>query len=403
MTIDTTSQANVKGNALNVHQSASRAGQRLVHIDLARAIMLFLGIPYHVSEAYRLDYQWYVVSGQPSLLLTFVSGSIHSFRMPALFLLSGYFAMLVVGRRGLWSWVTKRITRLLVPLVSTALLLGILEVTLADYFRSGATLRESFHSALVVGPGAWIMHRWFLVVLVIYSGLFAICLAVLRYDSTSRDAFPNVVHSRWLPVFLVLAGLCSAVAGKLVGPIGGEALRFYVVAIVRYAPMFWLGALLGQNAGYLDQLLKVNRWSLLSGAAALLAYLALFVPWGTAILPGANEVVLKRYAFPLIEPVSGWYVSIMFLSLIKNLTERRFPEGLPAPVRLLVDNAMAIYLLHMIAVILATGLLLSVDWPSVVEFLVATFACSLFCAAAVWALAGNGVYELIFNGQRLSR
>lgn len=387
----------------NLPPGQMRRSGRLVHVDLARGIMLLLGIPFHVSEAYRIDYQWYVVSGQPSLLLTFVSGTIHSFRMPALFLLSGYFAALVAARKGVGTWAAERVSRLLVPLVATTLCLGLLETGLAQYFRSADSLATIAAWTWAQGPGAWIMHRWFLVVLLIYSRAYAAWLSFCGHRLPVACSSPPFLRGGSVMLLLACSGLLSAVAGKLAGMATGEIVRFYIVAIVRYAPMFALGAWLGRCPEEFDRILLARRGSLVAGGAALALYLALFVPLGGLGIPASVDLALKRYGFPVFEPVAGWYVSIMFLASLRAMAQERFAQGVPGSLRLLVDNAMAIYLFHMVYVIGATGLMQAVNWPPVAEFAVATVLATCACLATVLLLQGTAFYERVFNGRRATR
>ena len=60
--------------------------------DMLRALLMVLGIPYHASMAYNANVLWDIHSPDTSAALTFLSGFLVTFRMPAFFIVAGYFA-----------------------------------------------------------------------------------------------------------------------------------------------------------------------------------------------------------------------------------------------------------------------------------------------------------------------
>ena len=64
-----------------------------------------------------MTFPWPVRDAERSEVLLLLIAAVHGFRMPLFFLLSGYFTMLVLSRRGLASLLRQRFTRIFLPLV----------------------------------------------------------------------------------------------------------------------------------------------------------------------------------------------------------------------------------------------------------------------------------------------
>ena len=85
-------------------------------LDALRSVAMLLGVVLHASMAY-FTVPWPVQDQQHSVGLAIAFFAIHSFRMPLFFLLSGFFTMMVLRRRGLASLLTQRALRIGLPLV----------------------------------------------------------------------------------------------------------------------------------------------------------------------------------------------------------------------------------------------------------------------------------------------
>jgi len=111
--------------------------ERRNDLDALRSFAMALGIAVHASLAF---YQapWPVHDTRPSGLLQFLLLSIHGFRMPLFFLLSGYFTMLVYQRRGIAGLLRQRFARIAVPLALAMATIGPLD---------GAIQRHAIRSA----------------------------------------------------------------------------------------------------------------------------------------------------------------------------------------------------------------------------------------------------------------
>jgi glucan biosynthesis protein C len=144
-------------------------------MDALRSILMLLGVVLHSARrtTRRLAGQG---PGPPATLDWLVSG-IHLFRMPAFFVVAGYFAMYLLVRWPVREFLRDRMRRVLVPLLATLLTFNLVQVWLV--MGSGATpgfLRGALLPAWFAGR--WVSHLWFLVSLALYFALAATSGAV---------------------------------------------------------------------------------------------------------------------------------------------------------------------------------------------------------------------------------
>src|SRR6516225_1545702 len=90
------------------------ASDRIHYLDNLRALAMLLGVFLHCALAYAYPTQivWLATDPQSSVLVDASFSFIHLFRMGLFFLISGYFAKLLITRKGLKSFVWNRTVRI---------------------------------------------------------------------------------------------------------------------------------------------------------------------------------------------------------------------------------------------------------------------------------------------------
>src|SRR5688572_18745518 len=135
--------------------------QRLHYLDFTRGVMMLLGVVVHASHAdYDLGrYEW----------LRFFSGS---FRMACFFVISGYFAPMLLERQGTRAFLSKRLVMLGVPALFAVLVLNPPAIAaIWTYFGTAPVPSEPTIN--------WHVHVWFLFVLMAYMCATPLLLALL--------------------------------------------------------------------------------------------------------------------------------------------------------------------------------------------------------------------------------
>ena len=92
--------------------------ERIHGLDALRAVLMLLGVFLHATLAYLAGLDWGAQDPDnqahwPHVVLD----GIHLFRMPAFFVISGFFGALLLERRGLGAMMKNRWSRIFLPLL----------------------------------------------------------------------------------------------------------------------------------------------------------------------------------------------------------------------------------------------------------------------------------------------
>jgi len=93
---------------------------RLYALDHLRSTMMLLGVVIHSAVSYMIfeaDLVWPYRDPENSVFFDILVGTIHSFRMPIFFFLSGFFEALIYHRRGAKQFIQNRTKRILLPFI----------------------------------------------------------------------------------------------------------------------------------------------------------------------------------------------------------------------------------------------------------------------------------------------
>jgi peptidoglycan/LPS O-acetylase OafA/YrhL len=205
------------------------AQPRLHSLDNLRATMMWLGVVLHVASVHQV-YQsasfWR--DPQTSLVADVLVALIHYFRMPVFFVVSGFFAALLVERRGPGGMLAHRAMRVGLPLLVFLPILLVVTVVLATMYAlpsgSAPTLGFDVHVLPLKRGGLRLqtLHLWFLHLLMGFALLTALsCALVARVPDALRQR-AMALSSRGAAsaaAFLVLA-MPLAVVGRHHPPFG---------------------------------------------------------------------------------------------------------------------------------------------------------------------------------------
>src|SRR5262245_37205465 len=197
---------------------------RLHALDAVRAYALLLGVVLHGSAAFLVGFpmpMWLDTPSDGAPIIYFV---IHMFRMSAFFLIAGFFARVLVERRGVKAFVKDRAKRVALPLVLflivvtvTAIIAGVLGGLPhgVDYLMSLQPAQPDAGAAPTPQADALsgfnLGHLWFLYYLLIFYALtLAIRWAVLAVDprgalaAVSDRVVAFLMRGVWGPVLIAL-------------------------------------------------------------------------------------------------------------------------------------------------------------------------------------------------------
>ncbi|MBB5275825.1 glucan biosynthesis protein C [Rhizobium rosettiformans] len=374
--------------------------------DSLRAFLMLLGIPYHAAMAYNARVLWDIQSPDKSEILTFLSGFLVTFRMPAFFMVAGYFAVMMLEKRPPVLWLRGRLTRLGVPFLTGLVLLAPLQIALIDLngAMTGTTpLPTALDRAVsdVLHPGfSWIMHLWFLPALMAYSILLALAWRPLHRPPLASLVARIHRHAVAHPL-MSLSALAFAIAGWEVSVhLSHQAILSlpgtlpYLLAhgidpYLRYLPFFLVGATLRSAPAIRKAFVWQKGWQLPT-IAITTAVLA-------SLLRGRGASEIEA----LYNAVDG--AAAILLSLVVIGIAERFWNRPDARVDRIVDASFTIYLLHhpIIYGLATIGLL--VHWPPLLEFLLICLVTLVLSYAAHRLIRLSPLALFLFNGLPMSR
>ncbi|MFZ6775719.1 acyltransferase family protein [Undibacterium sp. Ji83W] len=396
-----TSTATVKAEV-----TAVATTERLHGLDALRAGALMLGVLLHATMSFLpgAKFFWVVSDNQKTELLGPVFFVIHLFRMPLFFLLAGYFAHLVLQKKGLAGFIKDRFKRIVLPLlvgwpiIFTAIVAAIV---LAAWVRNGGSLpRKSPPAPDFRADSFPLAHLWFLYMLTllyaVYLGLWACCrrLGILPHLKKFADLLMPTLAG-WvgplllaLPVALALFYTPYWVSWFGV-PTPDQSLYPGRAAWISFGMAFGFGWMLQQSPATLLQWQR--RWVWHLGMATLLAGVCLYL---TSLAPQLVPAVHDddKLIYACLYAAAAWNFCFGLTGLAL-----KFMSHASLTVRYLADASYWIYLVHLPLVMVFQALVSRSEWHWTIKL-----AAVLLATLAVALLSYHYLVRLTFIGKVLN-
>jgi glucans biosynthesis protein C len=392
------------GSTANVPASIPKplSTQRIHYLDNLRACAMLLGVFLHAGLAYAQPAQsvWLATDPASSSTLDASIWFIHLFRMGLFFLLSGYFAKLIISRNGLKLFLWNRCLRIVVPFVLFyPFLLAAMTVVIVfslSYVVEPQGLMGLIAKGVKENAGTRsdnmlsTMHLWFLYYLMAFSALGALFGSL---KSVSFDALFQ--RSGWfiLCPLLLVPGAFAA----------GSPLPAPESFIPTWWPFAFYGFfyLTGWQLFSREQLLDAFRpyvWHI------ALACIAMFVPyyWLMPLLD-LNGIVVGGSTQDLwtrgIEACLTAYLSVL-LTIMSLLLGQRFLSGKSPWLSLVADMSYWVYLIHLPIVVFLQTLLIPLALPLSLKFGLVVLGTLLPCVATYLVFVRYTPLGWLLHGKR---
>ncbi|HEU4625143.1 MAG TPA: acyltransferase family protein [Steroidobacteraceae bacterium] len=332
-------------------------GDRLHALDAVRAFALLLGVVHHTALFFIP--QELVQPGivpindpSPSRLLALVAFVGHMFRMSLFFLMAGFFARLVIERKGMRAFWSDRLQRILVPLVVGWLILFPMVAAAWSWPSEHRVRLDVFIDEPLSVASFPLSYLWFLYyLLLIYALISAADLALGRFDRQGRVAaaadralrglFRNRWHAPLALMALLSAGLLAekdyTIFGGLATPNTG--LTPQITPLVEYSIAFAFGWLMQRNVDLLDVLRQRYAGYLVAAAGATVV--AALCPLPIALRMSHEAMVAGRTVFGFAYAFGSWCWTLGITGFgLQHLAKES------APRRYVADASYWIYLAH---------------------------------------------------------
>jgi len=321
--------------------------------------MMLLGIYLHAAVAYANIGGWPWKDEARTSAYDISIALIHFFRMPVFYVMAGFFAALLIDRKGLKTFIRNRASRVLLPFAAGWCVLYTVVEALAFY---GATWKQpdalertwQFMASGNFLPHPHPMHLWFLEYLLLLYIITVVIVMVIRrvfgegFRERVNRAFRRVLQSAGgtfffaVPTFVTLLFMKS---GVLDDPPSFVPVPRIVMA---YFIFFGFGWMLYGSRDLLP-VLSGRAWGLvaLGGFAFAASGFAYFR------LPPGKEFGTMVCLFLGSQAVVTWSLILGLTGLFLRYLDRPVPW-----VRYLSDSSYYLYLAHM-PVLLALQLVLA--------------------------------------------
>ena len=344
------------------------ASGRYNDLDAVRAFALLLGVALHGVMSFMEPRIWVVADRNTSVGFDVAFYVIHMFRMTTFFVLAGFFARMMMQKKGVTAFIGNRLKRVAVPLVAfwpIAIAAIIAFAILANMPVPGTPPAPPPPTpTLATFP---LTHLWFLyVLLLLYAGAVVIKLVT------------DVLH---------VGGILGRLLDKAVGILTKSDLITAVLAIPVFAAFYsnpqwlmWMG-ILTPDAGFVPNIMAVAGFSTafsfgwwLNRRADLLDHLmkrwvvyalgALVGTWWCLHLVGieAKIVPVNGHDHPIYAAVyalTAWSWTFALIGMARAFLRQENPA-----IRYIADASYWVYLVHIPLVMGLQYAVMKLDWPA---------------------------------------
>jgi peptidoglycan/LPS O-acetylase OafA/YrhL len=346
-------------------------GERLHALDAVRGGALMLGVLFHACLPFLVGPQLWIVDEAPSAELTVTFYVLHIFRMTVFFLLAGFFARMLLERRGVGGFIANRLKRIagpflmFWPIVFTAFVVVLIWVGMR---ANGGAMPTGEPPPSPLTVEAWpLLHLWFLYALMaFYAGALALRGLVVAIDRNGAlrarlvDPVVKFIAGPAAPMFLALPVFAALyVTPNWMAwfgiPTPDTGLIPNTTALVCYGVAFGFGWLVNRQVSILEGWAKV--WFSNLGLGAFCTFACLMMLGATPVLtPAERGFETMLYAALYALAVWGWTLGLIGAAV-------QFMKRENGAVRYVADASYWIYIVHLPVLLVAQMLVQPLDLP----------------------------------------
>lgn len=345
--------------------------QRWHDLDAVRAFALILGVAFHGAMSFMTTRIWIIDDPQHSAGLNIVFYVLHMFRMTTFFVLAGFFARLLMQKRGAVGFARNRLLRIGLPMlifwvpVFSAIIAALI---VANPLPPGATPPPSPPLTAATFP---LTHLWFLYVLLIFYAvalLVKVLTDLMRIGGVLGKAV-DAVNGLLVRTDLVTGLLILPAAAALYlspswtmwfgVPTPDTGLTPNLPALAAYGTAFAFGWWLHRAPELIDRIAR--RWWVYGLSAVLGTYLCLnmagFAPVVTPVAGHEHPLYILCYL------LTGWSWSFALIGAARSFLHAENPV-----IRYISDASYWIYIVHLPLILAMQIVVRGLDWPAETKY-----------------------------------
>jgi glucans biosynthesis protein C len=380
--------------------------ERIYGLDMLRGVAMLLGIVLHGSIAYKQGYhhgEWAFDPNYNSYFFDWLFLWINSFRMQLFFLLAGFFAALLIYRKGTRTFLENRFKRLAIPLVVcyfTILPLTLLPYLYVQFQKTGepwTELKKFFPDFFTFKAHSGLMHLWFLQHLIVFCILTGAFVAILRsrFFRKLAQRFISRVSELKLLFYPFTAIITCCVF--LISLQFDAALPFiwtgFIIPIPQflyYGFFFGLGWLLHYHKDFFHSLKHHYLFCTIAGTL-----LSIAVVIGLNVHPNFLENVGFRVGLKLAFSLQTILLTIGLIGVFLKFFDAPTFIG-----QYISSSAYWVYLIHMPIMLGLQLILISSPVPGLLRFPIVIIGCLFLSFVSYHYLVRSTWIGLMLNGKR---
>lgn len=360
---------------------------RFHYMDSLRALAMLSGVLFHAALAYSpLMHPFYPAADRAqSAYVDLCIWFLHLFRMPLFFLVAGFFAAMLLHKRGMAGLFRNRLRRIALPLAIfcplaiAAMAYSTLRAAASVQHPSPVLLMIQQVSRMANPPAQPVStaHLWFLYYLLFFYVLVWVArsLGLAKLGDFLRSLKP-AWYLGLLPLLLVPA--LASVSAPHPAP-DGLFPQFWAFGF--YGPFFACGCLLFGHEVLIERLRRAAPWLLVASFALYGVYCHLLerhVP--TAADPSATVLIATAEAY-----VSVWMTCVCLVA------GRSLLDRANRLLRYLSDASYWVYIVHLPVLFAIQYRLLDVELGWGAKFAISVLAASALCLLSYHVLVRRTV------------
>jgi len=351
---------------------------RYHYMDNLRAIAMLAGIFFHAALAYSplMQNLWLSADAQNSQILDAVAWFMHLFRMPLFFLISGFFAVMLMEKRGIVSFLKNRGLRIALPfaiflpliLISFILLIGWSISAVESHSPMLQFIAATYNNPDVPQPPFSTTHLWFLFNL----GLFCLVIALIKKFNFFESKIARKMANSHFIIFglpLLLVPALYSQPAPLPAP---ERIYPELWSFGFFGIFFILGGIIYNNQQLLEPLKKYNLALLLVsliGYAVLYQYLPKTLTFADIM---TNMQGIPHSTEQFIKAILAAFISV-HMTIFCLVAGRTLLDSHNKIFRLISNSSYWVYIVHLPVLFYLQFLLLDLEMNLWLKFLTGAF------------------------------
>ena len=358
---------------------------RYFYLDNLRAFLMVLGLVLHTCAAFSPSKYWLVSYVKPIEWVDTLNDFIHLFRMPLFFMISGFFAFLMMEKQSTKTFCSTKLLRIGIPFLTVLLVVNLPQYFSLEYLND-TSISDQINTNSFVG------HLWFLVNLLVYFLLYSVMHKFIQIFNPLLNKLATLSFIS-LAIVIIPVGYLGILGMNKIGiPIYENFLLIgSLYKLFSYFDYFILGVLFAR-LGH-DKFI-----SALKSIRGMFLILVLFI---VSTFPWSFPIINNELTIPYINHIQAIFVCLLvwlFATKLMNYSTGMFKQ--------LASASYSIYLFHhvmVVGLVLAANLLNSsvniVIDPNFLFFLIITL--TLFGTNFIHTkiIMKYHVFSLFFNGK----